>query len=249
MIMDKTVVIDCFPKSAEKYLHWDAIVVVDIIRSTTTAITALYKGRRVFPARTTDDAFEIAYGLKKPLLAGELGGNMPNGFEVNNSPAEVALRGDIDRPMVLVSSSGTQLLLNTIGCSGSVYIACFRNLSAMAKHLAKRYQRVALLGAGTRGQFRREDQMGCAWIAEKLLGLGFKEANHETLNFIAKWKGAGPQSILGGKSAEYLRQSGQEKDLDFILQYMDDLDFIPMFINGEIIPFSGNGFPSFPSKG
>ena len=113
--MSGTVVIDCFPEHAARYRNWDAIVVVDVIRATTTATTAVSLGRRVFPVQTTDEASIVASTLTEPLLVGELGGNMPYGFDITNSPAEVARRTDTHRPMVLVSSSGIQLLLAPFG--------------------------------------------------------------------------------------------------------------------------------------
>jgi phosphosulfolactate phosphohydrolase-like enzyme len=52
--MKGTVVIDCLPESAERYRDRYAIVVVDVIRATTVATTAVSMGRRVFPAKTTE---------------------------------------------------------------------------------------------------------------------------------------------------------------------------------------------------
>ena len=236
--MKASVVIDCFPDSAEKYLGCNAIVVVDVIRATTTATTAVAQGRRVFPVQTTDEAFVLASQLDNPLLVGELGGNMPYGFDLTNSPAQVAARTDLHRPIVLVSSSGTQLLLNARGCNG-VYVACFRNLSAAANYLSGRYERVAILGAGTRGQFRREDQMGCAWLAERLVNAGYQAENLKTQAYISRWSGKSPEIVRDGRSADYLRNSAQEQDLEFVLNYIDDLDVVVSLINGELVAASG----------
>jgi len=160
---------------------------------------------------------------------------MPYGFDLTNSPAKIAARNDIHRPMVLVSSSGTQLLLNADG-SQAVYVACFRNVSAIADHLAGRHERVAVLGAGTRGEFRREDQMGCAWIVEKLVQGGYEPATRFTADCVARWKGISPEDVRGGKSAEYLCKTGQVEDLEFILQHFDDLATVPMLSKGELVP-------------
>lgn len=237
--MKGAVIIDSFPESAERYRDRYAIVVVDVIRATTTATTAISLGRRVFPARTTDEASSIASTLKDPLLAGELGGNMPFGFDVTNSPAQIARRTDFHRPMVLISSSGTQLLLNAVGAE-AVYIACFRNFSAVCRHLAGRHQRVAVLGAGTRNQFRREDQMSCAWVAEKLVMEGYFPETEATIRCISRWSGISPEEVRTGKSAAYLRQSGQEEDLEFILKHIDDLETVPSLVNGELIHVAGH---------
>jgi 2-phosphosulfolactate phosphatase len=236
--MKGSVVIDCFPESALRYRDRYAIVVIDIIRATTTATTAISLGRRVFPVLTTDEAFVLASTLQDPLLVGELGGNMPYGFDMNNSPAQMTVRPDVHRPVILVSSSGTQLLLNAVG-SEAIYIACFRNVSAIANYIAGRHERIAILGAGTRGQFRREDQMGCAWVAERLIQVGYEAETQQTKEYVWRWKGVGPEEVRGGRSAEYLRQSGQEQDLEFILNHIDDLDTVPALVNGELLMATG----------
>jgi 2-phosphosulfolactate phosphatase len=236
--MKGTVVIDCFPESAERYRDRYVIVVVDVIRATTVATTAVSMGRRVFPAKTTDDACAIAANLSDPLLVGELGGNKPYGFHLTNSPVQVAARVDVLRPMVLVSSSGTQLLLNAVG-SEAIYLACFRNFSAVARHIDGRHERIALLGAGTRGQFRREDQMGCAWVAEKLIEAGYRSETQQTSDVVSRWHNVSADEIRGGKSAEYLNRSGQQEDLEFILEHIDDLDTVPSLVNGELISVAG----------
>ena len=240
------VVIDCFPHSAERYRKRYAIVAVDVIRATTTATTAVTLGRRVFPVRTSDEAFVMATSLTDPLLVGELGGNKPYGFHETNSPAAIARRTDPHRPMVLVSSSGTELILNAAG-SEAVYLACFRNFSAVARFVAGRHPRVAVLGAGTRGRFRREDQMGCAWVAERLIDAGYAPENQETADYVARWRGVSPAEISGGQSADYLRRSGQEQDLEFILRHIDDLDTVPCLVDGELVATAGGSAATSPA--
>ena len=47
-----TVVIDCFPESAKKYRDSHAIVAVDVIRATTTVVTAVSLGWECFPTQS-----------------------------------------------------------------------------------------------------------------------------------------------------------------------------------------------------
>jgi 2-phosphosulfolactate phosphatase len=219
-----TVVIDVFPESVA--LHRDgAIVGVDVIRATTTAITALATGRRVFVVPSLEMAVPLAARLHEPLLVGELGGNMPYGFHVNNSPAEVAVRDDVERPMILLSTSGTRLLTEGTGAE-AVYAGCLRNASALVHHLAANHERVAVIGAGTRGEFREEDQLGTAWIAGGLVDAGFEPADARTQELVDRWRGASVESILVSGSVEYLRSSGQLDDLDFIVAHVDDVDAV-----------------------
>jgi len=232
--MTKTVKIDAFPQSAFRYRKDHTIVAIDIIRASTTVTTAVSLGRTIFPVSSTDEAFVRADALKAPLLVGEIGGNIPYGFHITNSPAEIVKRTDNDRPMVFLSSSGTRLMVNA-DSGRPVYIGCLRNLSAMAKHFNKRFKRLALLGAGTRGQFRREDQIGCAWLAERLLDCGFIPEDEETEEIIKRWMGADLECIRHGRSADYLNSTGQERDLEFVLNHFDDLDTLPIMRSGVVL--------------
>jgi 2-phosphosulfolactate phosphatase len=244
--MRGSVVIDCFPESAERYRSRCAIVAIDVIRATTTATTALQLGRQVYPAKTTDEAFVLAEKLDNPLLVGELGGNMPDGFDITNSPAQIARRTDTDRPMVLVSSSGTQLLMDSAG-SEAVYAACLRNYEAVARHLASRHRHIAVLGAGTRGQFRCEDQAVCALVAHRLVESGYVPENQQTAEWIERWRllsfASITEHIQAGRSADYLRRSGQDEDLAFVVQHINDLEIVPQLIGRQLV-VAENGTPS-----
>ena len=156
------------------------------------------------------------------LLTGELGGAMPAGFDLTNSPAELAARSDLSRPLVLLSSSGTRLMC-AIARSDAAYLACFRNYSATIDHLANHHDAVTLIGAGTHGHFREEDQMCCAWIAEGLIQRGFAPEDHVTLRLVQQWRDAPHDAFLMSQSVAYLHRSGQSRDLDFILSHFDDV--------------------------
>jgi 2-phosphosulfolactate phosphatase len=220
--MAKQVVIDCFPESMARYRAGWTVVAVDVIRATTTAVTAVTSGRACYPAASLDTALVLAAGLENPLLAGELGGSVPFGFELNNSPAALVRRTDVERPMILLSTTGTRLFCET-GPRDAVYAACLRNRTAQVEQLIGRHDRVAVIGAGARGEFREEDQLGCAWIAEGLVQAGYEPVG-PTAGLIDRWRGASLDVIATGKSAEYLRRTSQLDDLDFILHHVDDLD-------------------------
>lgn len=229
----RTVVIDVFHDTLGSYLDGHAVVAVDVIRSTTTAVTAVTSGRRCFPVPSIEAALPLAARLTDPLLVGELGGNMPYGWHLNNSPAEVALRSDVSRPMILLSTSGTRLLCEAPRAPG-VYAACLSNYRAQVAHLADRFPRIALLGAGTRGEFREEDQLCCAWIADGLVRAGY-EPDEKTAAMIERWRAAPTDAFIGGKSTEYLKDTGQTRDLDFILSRVDSVSAVFPLREGELV--------------
>jgi 2-phosphosulfolactate phosphatase len=228
----RTVAIGCYQDRLNGFKGYDVTVVVDVIRATTTAVTAVAAGRRCFPVPSLGAAMELAELLPNPLLVGELQGNMPSRFDLANSPAEIASRTDLSRPMILLSTSGTQLMC---AASGSVYVACLRNHGAVVRHLSGAPANVAVIGAGTRGAFREEDALCCAWIAAGLLDSGFAAADDRTARIVEKWVDRPVDSIVASDSSAYLRATDQLHDLDFILSHVDDLDSVFARRNGEIV--------------
>lgn len=235
LAMNKHFVIEGLPESASRYRTGYAVVTIDVIRATTTAITAVASGRRCFPAPSLEGALRLASVLENPLLAGELDGDMPSGFDMNNSPAELFLRSDISRPLVLLSSSGSKLMCNAMG-SDAVYVACFRNCSSLSRELiAQGYPRIALLGAGSRGAFREEDQLCCAWIGTELARHGYVPQDRRTSEIVNRWANASSSDCLISKSVDYLKRTGQLADLHFILNRINDLDATFVLQNGQVV--------------
>jgi 2-phosphosulfolactate phosphatase len=257
--MRKTVVIDYSPERASQYrLGW-AIVAVDVIRATTTAITAAAAGWKCFPTPTIAAALELAKQFDNPLLAGESRGNIPPGFEIDNSPVAIAARSDTHRPLVLVSSSGTKVIHEAAGCK-AVYISCFRNYSVLAHYLAEHHDRVAVIGAGSLGEFREEDQACCAWVAAGLQSHGYAAYDQATTTIIDRWCRERPQSCLCSRSVEFLERTGRVRDLEFIFSHIDDLPAVFTVEDGQVrmvfqdgLPTSGQNLESatavsFPSR-
>jgi 2-phosphosulfolactate phosphatase len=232
--MGRKVVIDCFPESVSVYPSDFAIVAVDVIRATTTAVTAIASGRRCYPVPSLEVAVPLAARLTQPLLVGELGGNMPYGFDLNNSPADVERRTDTYHPMILLSTGGTRLICGA-GESHVTYVACLRNYRAQATYLAANHDKVAVIGAGSRAEFRDEDQLCCAWIAQHLLSGGFEPEDAKTEGIVERWRDAPVDVIATGASADYLRRSRQVNDLEFILHHVDDLDHVYYLARDQII--------------
>jgi len=235
----KTVIIDCFPASVQHYRKDYAVVAVDVMRAATTAVSALALGRRCFSVSSEESAFALAAQLQDPLLMGEMGGDMPASFDLNNSPAQLAHRTDLSRPVILLSSSGTRLIEDAGACE-SGYVACFRNATATADYL-RRHSRIAVVGAGSRGEFREEDQMCCAWIAARLIESGYTPENQETAQIIDRWRGVPPSACADGHSALYLARTGQLEDLEFVLKHINDLGLVCAVRKNEVVVAATEG--------
>lgn len=231
--MARRVGIGCFSKRLAADASGATVVAVDVLRATTTAITAVARGRRCFPVPSLDAAFARAVELDDPLLAGELGGAMPDGFHLQNSPAAIDQREDVARPLVLLSTSGTRLMCATArGRTG--YAACLRNVTTQANELIAHDGDVRVLGADSRGVFRDEDQLCCARIGTRLLAAGFEPWDPATQEVLERWGSAGDDAVAGGRSARFLIETGQREDLDFALTHVDDVRAVFPLVDGEL---------------
>jgi phosphosulfolactate phosphohydrolase-like enzyme len=229
----KTVRIDALADSPFRNLDRDAVVCVDVISSTTTLVTVAVMGRRAHPVGSIREAYAVAEASENALLAADEGRSVPEGFEVLASPADLAERDDIGRPMVLYAPPGTQLLANS-AAAPAVYLACLRNLTATVQILAARHCRVALLTAGDFGRTRCEDDLAAARIARGLQGHGFVLEDPATEELVNRWSEV-DLSLLGwGKSADELRRANRDRDLSFILSHVDDLDCVCLYTSWEI---------------
>jgi 2-phosphosulfolactate phosphatase len=232
-----SVAIDCFHEHLEPVGAATAIVAVDVIRATTTAVTAAALGRRVYPAGSIEAAVRLAADLERPILAGELGGVQPYGFDLQNSPTQIAALEESTRPIILLSTSGTRLIAEAVR-HGTTYVGCLRNAAALAARLAARRQDVLILGADSRGEFREEDQLCAARIARSLIEDGYDLADGATADVHARYGAAGDDAFVQGRSACYLRDTGQEQDLEFVLAHIDDLDTVFVVEDGEVRPIA-----------
>jgi 2-phosphosulfolactate phosphatase len=228
-----TVAIDCFHEHLAPIGDREVIVAVDVIRATTTAVTAAAIGRRVYPAGSIEAAVRLAADLDRPILAGELGGVQPYGFDMQNSPTQMEALEESERPIILLSTSGTRLMAEAMR-TAETYPGCLRNVTALAGYLARQGRDVRVLGADSRGEFREEDQLCAARIGRALAGAGYSLADRLTAEVIERWDGAGADAILESASARYLRDTDQQDDLSFVLERIDDLDEVFVIDQDEV---------------
>ena len=229
------VAIGCFHEHLDPVPETTSIVAVDVIRATTTAITAAARGRRLYPAGSIEASVRLAADLDRPILAGELGGVQPYGFDLQNSPTQVAELEDSPRPIILLSTSGTRLIAEA-SRHGETFVCCLRNTDAQAAHLSGAARDVLILGADSRGEFREEDQLCAARVAGRIMQDGYQLADRQTEKVLERFADAPDDAFIDGRSAQYLRDTGQERDLAFVLEHVCDIDGVFRVEQGEVRP-------------
>jgi 2-phosphosulfolactate phosphatase len=114
-----------------------------------------------------------------------------------------------------------------------------RNARAQAKHLLAEGRDVVVLGADSRGEFREEDQLCAARVAGALARGGYEKIGSSTARVMERFGDAPDDAFIGGRSAAYLRDTGQGHDLSFVLEHVDDLDAVFAIEQGEVRALPG----------
>lgn len=142
--------------------HADVAVIIDVLRATTVAATALSAGARsIITCNEVSQAFELKnIGDALPrLLCGERECRPIEGFDFGNSPAEYSPAGVGDRDLVMTTTNGTRAINAAADCD-AMLLACFANVSAVAERIVGMVAENGLLRimcAGTNGAVTGED--------------------------------------------------------------------------------------------
>jgi 2-phosphosulfolactate phosphatase len=112
----------------------DVAIVIDVIRATTT-LAVLFDGgcARVLVAGDIPSACE--YAAAHPgayLLAGEVGGLRPPGFDFGNSPVELAAADLSGRELIFSTTNGTRAL-HACSQAGAILAGSLRNAQAVCR--------------------------------------------------------------------------------------------------------------------
>lgn len=118
-------------------------IVVDVIRATTTLCVHFERGARrvlvapeIAAARQAHAALQAAAARDATargtmLLVGEVQGRRPSGFDLGNSPAEVATRDLLGCDLIFATTNGTHALRACLG-GRAVFAGALRNATAVA---------------------------------------------------------------------------------------------------------------------
>ena len=146
------------------------VVIIDILRASSTIITALHNGaQRVIPCGTPDEARQIREQSHTDdvLLGGERGGVLIEGFDCGNSPTEYAPGRVAGKTIAFTTTNGTRALLKAAAAE-SILIGAFVNRQAVVDRLHGDQRAVHLVCAGTDGEITGEDVLFAGAVVEAL---------------------------------------------------------------------------------
>ncbi|MFD2786517.1 2-phosphosulfolactate phosphatase [Hymenobacter rubripertinctus] len=213
-------------------------VVVDVLRATSSIVTALAAGvTHMMPFSELAECRAMA--AQGYLTAAERDGRQAEGVDLGNSPfgyldGVVAVQG---RAVAITTTNGTRAL-HLAAAADEILVGAFLNLGAVADYLRQLNQDVVVVCAGWKGHFCLEDTLFGGALAARLAAEGGFDttSSDATLAALDLWAAAAPD--LSGyllRSAHVRRLNSLEahQDMEFCIR-QDQYDLVPVFRNGRI---------------
>jgi len=214
-------------------------VIVDILRASSTIVTALGEGvTHVFPVASLEEC--TAYGQQYGCLtAAEREGLPAAGFDLGNSPfgfldAARPVRG---RALAISTTNGTAALRRSLAAE-AVVVGAFLNLAAVADFAWRRQRDVLVVCAGWKGQFCLEDTVFGGALAERLAADFDIASSDATLAARHLWEqGKADLSAYLLQSAHVRRLNSLEasQDFDFCIQVDTYANVLPVWHEDRLV--------------
>jgi 2-phosphosulfolactate phosphatase len=157
----------------------ERVVVIDVLRATSTMVEALANGARaILPVASVDDAARMAQSIGRDsvLLCGERKALPIEGFDLSNAPPDFTAERVADMSLIMTTTNGTRAFLTVAerrggpgdGEANVILAGSFLNLAAITERLVAPASdppapppSAVIVCAGREGRFALEDAV-CA---------------------------------------------------------------------------------------
>jgi len=218
-------------------LYQKTVIVVDILRTSSTIISALANGCScIFTAETLGQAKTLKNQNPHFQLAGERFYKKVVDFDFGNSPTEMA-----DTPMsattiVLTTTNGTRAIQKALK-GETILIGSLLNGESCVKTALSYKKDIVLLAAGDRNQFAFEDGLGAGFLIDQIKKNynDFIEINDFGLAMYGAYKyheNELLEIIKSSQNAKKLIQNGLTADVEFSCQ-INSFSITP-FVNDNL---------------
>ncbi len=220
-------------------LNNTVVVIIDVLRATSTIATALYNGAKcVIPVDSVSKCIELGKQIDG-ITAGERDGKIAEGLKYGNSPFEYPKEFINGKTLVLTTTNGTRLLHMALERGASqIVTGSFCNLNVVCNYLLSKNKNVILGCAAWKDKVNIEDllfagavvhaiknnfSINCdsSQIAETL----FNNARKDLFGFMQEKNASHYNRLMG---------FGLEKDIRYCLT-INNADVLPFYEDGKLI--------------
>ncbi len=219
------------------------VVVIDILRATSTIATVLYNGAKaVIPVDSVEKCIQIGKE-QQYITAGERDGKIAPGLQYGNSSFEYPRQFIEGKTLVLTTTNGTKLLHMALANGATeIVTGSFLNLSAICDHLVAQEQNVVLACAAWKDKVNLEDTLFAGAVVSNI-----KEQFHincDSSHMAATLYNTGKEDLyefLKANDASHyhrLTNFGLEKDIRHCLT-ADLANILPYYKNEALTVYNG----------
>jgi len=220
-----------------------AVIVVDVLRATTTVVAACTAGcLGVIPVADSDAARTVAADFPRDavVLGGERGGEPIAGFDLGNSPTEYTAERVGGRTIILTTTNGTSVMTRA-GLARASAAAALTNVGAAADWALTQGRPVTVLCAGDDGALSLEDAVCAGLLVQRMAarapGVELSDAAVVALRLAEYYRERLGEVRRDSSWARRLARGGRSADIDACLR-LDTTAMVPVFEAGIIVPGS-----------
>lgn len=234
-------VLPIFGKQLDAQLQDTTVIVVDVLRATSSIICALNGGAlKVVPTVDAGDAVALAsrLGMRECVLAGEREGVKIAGFELGNSPEDYLSRTVRNKTVIVSTTNGTGALYS-VRSADKVLLGSMINRTAAAQAAACDGNDILIVCAGTEGQPSADDLVTAGAIINAVrIFATIREGDLSDMailceNLYENWK-EGSFDLSRTYHYSRLVSLGFEEDVKFCFT-PDSTNTVPIYRDGVIM--------------
>ena len=214
------------------------VVVVDILRATTSICTAIDSGvSAILPVSSIEEAkVKKAEGY---IVASERNSIKLDFADLGNSPLGFIDDKYIGKEIVLSTTNGTKAIANAKKEKAKeIFIGSFLNLESLSQHLLKKEDNIIILCSGWKGVFNLEDSLFAGALATLLLQDKEYEIGNDAVQMSALLWGKAKTNLLPfiSQTDAYRRlvKNGLEKEMEYIFT-LNQISTIPILRKDRIV--------------
>lgn len=211
-------------------------IVIDVLRATSTIVTALMNGaKEIIPVNSVEFAMKASTSMfgGQTLLAGERNTKKIDGFNLGNSPLEFTSENINGKAIILFTTNGSKAVVKA-KYSKNLWIASFLNLSSISNHLIELNEDVEILCSGRNQVFSLEDTICAGKIILEMQNI------KEDIELTDSSKAATTLAKSLGKNIKKMLMESEHGKILIENGFVDDIDYCAKLNLTDIIPFYNN---------